>query len=203
MGDLAKMKKIYFITSNDRKVSSLKRLIEHYDIDVEIESYNLGIIEPQADDVTEVSKIKALEAWEKLKFPVIVEDGGFEIEALNGFPGVYTRYILDTIGADGIIDLMRDKKNRKCSWVSCSTFIDENGNMTQFNRRGGQGLIAEEKSIVQSKFSWSEIWNIFYSSKMNKCLCELSKEELSSQWDDENEKSSQALFVEWFKSQYK
>ena len=38
-------------------------------------------------------------AQPSLRKPVVVEDSGFVIDALNGFPGPYIKYALATIGA--------------------------------------------------------------------------------------------------------
>lgn len=81
------MNKIYFITSNKGKLEALQKQFTSKDLKIKIEGANLNIIEPQASNAKEVSKIKAKEAFSILKKPLIVEDGGFEIEALNGFPG--------------------------------------------------------------------------------------------------------------------
>ena len=37
---------------------------------------------------------------------VLVEDAGLFIDALNGFPGVYSSFIFDSIGLDGILRLL-------------------------------------------------------------------------------------------------
>ena len=39
---------------------------------------------------------------------LVVMDSGLFIDELNGFPGVYTKYALDTIGIDSIIQLLDD-----------------------------------------------------------------------------------------------
>jgi XTP/dITP diphosphohydrolase len=94
---------MYFITSNQGKVKSLKKYFELFNHSIDIEQKIMDIPEIQADSVLEVSQAKAKLTFSKLKCPLIVEDGGFCIEALNNFPGVYTRYILDTIGAKGLL----------------------------------------------------------------------------------------------------
>ena len=90
--------KIHFITSNKGKIKSLNSYFQNLGRpDVEIIPTNLNLIEPQADTVAEVSLFKARQAFQQLKEPVLVEDGGFAIEALNGFPGVYTKYANQTL----------------------------------------------------------------------------------------------------------
>jgi XTP/dITP diphosphohydrolase len=47
-----------------------------------------------------------LEAFEKCGLPIIVEDAGLFVEALNGFPGPYSSYVYKTIGNEGLLKLM-------------------------------------------------------------------------------------------------
>ncbi len=45
---------------------------------------------------------KAREAWRTLRQPVIVEETGLELAALNGFPGPLVKWMLEAVGAEGI-----------------------------------------------------------------------------------------------------
>jgi non-canonical purine NTP pyrophosphatase (RdgB/HAM1 family) len=49
--------------------------------------------------------------------PVITARTGISIKSLKGFPGFATRYVLRTIGIEGIITLMKSKKNREIQWL--------------------------------------------------------------------------------------
>ena len=62
--------------------------------------------EIQSDDQAAVSVDKALKYYELLKRPLVVMDSGLFIDELNGFPGVYTKHALDTIGIDRIVQLL-------------------------------------------------------------------------------------------------
>lgn len=134
---MKKSKKLYFVTTNKGKIKSLQEIFISLNIDIEVEGVSLDIVEPQASSVSEVSLNKAKQAFSLLKKALIVEDGGFEIKALNDFPGVYSKYILETIGANGILKLMKGHDNRECRFVSTATYVDTNGKTYQFNRLGG------------------------------------------------------------------
>ena len=58
---------------------------------------------------------------------VYMQDSGFVIEALNGFPGPYTKYVLSTIGVDGLLKLMDGQLNRRCGFAACVGFADARG----------------------------------------------------------------------------
>jgi non-canonical purine NTP pyrophosphatase (RdgB/HAM1 family) len=59
----------------------------------------------------EVISDKAIAAYEKIKKPVLVEDVSFEIKALNGLPGPFVKYFLETIGTEGIVEMVGHHKS--------------------------------------------------------------------------------------------
>ncbi len=197
------MDKINFITSNQGKVKSLENSLKVNNIDVRVYAQNLDIMEPQFDTVHEVSKFKALKAFDILQEPVLVEDGGFCISELHGFPGVYTKYILKTLGIDGIIKLLQGVKNRSAQFVSVATFIDNDGTVFQFEREGGTFEISEKKVDKQSPFAWSELWKIIYLKEYDKNLCELSEQEVTEYYSKIGAKGSIQKFVKWYANEYK
>ena len=197
------MNKINFITSNKGKIKSLENSLKVNNLDVQICAQNLDIMEPQFDTVQEVSKYKALKAFEILKEPVLVEDGGFSVFELKGFPGVYTKYVLKTLGVDGILKLMQGVSNRAAKFVSVATFVNEDGTLFQFEREGGEFEISKEKVDIQSPYAWSELWKIIYLKEYNKNLCELSEQEVSEYYGRAGANGSIQKFVNWYINEYK
>ena len=194
------MNKINFITSNQRKIKSLENSLKANRLDVVVRAQNLDIMEPQFDTVQDVSRFKALKAFDILKEPVLVEDGGLSIEALNGFPGVYTKYILKTLGADGILKLMDGIENRFARFISVATFIHESGEIFQFERDDNGFEISRTKVNIQSPYAWSEFWQIIYLKEYGKTLCELSQEEVSDFYEQTGTTGSIQKFVQWYKT---
>lgn len=135
--------------------------------------------------------------------PEHYEDGGFSVFELNGFPGVYTKYVLKTLGADGILKLMDGVKNRIAKFISVATFVDKNGNIFQFEREGGEFEISKEKIDIQSPFAWSELWKIIYLKEYDKNLCELSEQEVSEYYGRIGANGSIQKFVKWYTNEYK
>lgn len=197
---------INFVTSNSAKVYTLRKLLEHNRLNIQVQQLALNIIEPQANSVNEVSKSKALQAFNLIKQPVVVEDGGFYIQALNNFPGVYVRYILDTIGVDGIIKLMNGIENRQARFCSCVTFIDSAGHLLQFEddiTEENYGYIAEKKSTAICPHAWSDLWFIYQSKKNGKTWSEVSEERMNElEAKGTNGRSSIGNFVEWLKQRH-
>ncbi len=82
---------IYFATTNKGKVQLLQRELSEYNILVIQESIDL--IEPRCDDVQEVACSKIRQAYTQIQKPTIVMDAGFYIDALNGFPKTFVKFI--------------------------------------------------------------------------------------------------------------
>ena len=105
------MKTITYVTGHWAKIESAKHALEP--LGFVIDNIKMETPEIQADDVVEVSKNSAKWAAEKLNMPVLKNDSGLFVNALNGFPGVYTRYVEETIGEDGLLKLMDGLEDRK------------------------------------------------------------------------------------------
>lgn len=61
--------------------------------------------ELQADSIEAVARDKAAQARSCAALPVLVEDAGLVIDSLRGFPGPVTRYVLQTLGASGLVNM--------------------------------------------------------------------------------------------------
>lgn len=194
------MREINFITSNKGKVEALKTALLETKLKIDVRIVKLGLVEPQFDQVKEVSRYKAEQAFAQLRRPVLVEDGGFCVEALKGFPGVYTRYVLQTIGAKGILKLLAGETNRRAYFVSCATFVDEDGVLHQFEREGSPEMeIGEEMMDIASPHAWSDLWKIIYLKRYGKYLCQMTGEELAG--FPGKEQGSIPRFVNWLAQQ--
>lgn len=92
---------------------------------LEVTHISLDIPEHRSDDVGEIARGKAQYAYDHLQTPLIVDDTGFSIDALNGFPGPYAAYVLHTIGNPGILKLMDGIQNRGAHFTTAIAFADE------------------------------------------------------------------------------
>ena len=98
---------IWFMTSNEGKVAEAREHFSHFGI--EVKQFEFEATEPQADDLEVVALSKIEQAIPNLPNPndmILVEDAGLFINALDGFPGVYSSYALKTIGCEGILKLL-------------------------------------------------------------------------------------------------
>lgn len=137
----------------------------------------LDLTEPQADTATEVAKAKALQAFEALGQPVLVDDSSFHISVLGGFPGPYIKYMLSTIGLEGIISFMKDKKDRSAYFLSSLVFVDAEGEMHVFEDEPYHGVITDEIDQYDSETAWSELYKIFIPNGSKKVLARMTPED--------------------------
>jgi non-canonical purine NTP pyrophosphatase (RdgB/HAM1 family) len=108
-----------FVTSNENKWREAQRILGR-----ELERAALDLDELQAESVGEVALAKARLAYQRLGRPVIVEDAGFELLALGGFPGPYIKFWEKLGGLESLCraaDGLGDRRVRAvCSLATCS-----------------------------------------------------------------------------------
>lgn len=103
------MAKVWFLTGNSGKVEEAKHHFAEHGHEVEQLIIEENIVEPQADTLQEVATSKINQALKHLPNDtdmLLVEDAGLFIETFGGFPGVYSSYVLKTIGCEGILSLL-------------------------------------------------------------------------------------------------
>lgn len=109
--------KLKVITSNPGKVKEFQRMFA--DTDIEMEHFPHPYDEIQTSELEEVVR-KGLEILrEEGLSDYIIDDSGLFIDALKGFPGVYSAYGQKTIGNEGILTLMEGVENRKATFKCC------------------------------------------------------------------------------------
>jgi XTP/dITP diphosphohydrolase len=107
-----------FVTSNKGKFAEARGIFG------DLEQKDIGYTEIQADTLEEVAIFGMKEVATRLVGPVMLEDAGLFIEALQGFPGVYSAYVQKTIGNDGILRLMEGVENRKAFFKSVVVYAE-------------------------------------------------------------------------------
>jgi len=115
---------IFFVTNNVHKFNEARRILAQYEIAVAM--LRVKTPEIQDDDIESIARRSALEASHRTGLPVIVEDAGLFVDALNGFPGPYSNYVYRTIGKEGILKLLKDCENRKAKFKSAVAFSSPN-----------------------------------------------------------------------------
>ena len=107
---------IFFATNNINKFNEARKVLAEYKMAVCM--LRVKTLEIQSESLEEIAKTSALEAFKHCNLPIIVEDAGLFIGALDGFPGPYAAYVYKTIGNRGLLHLMENVENRKAEFQS-------------------------------------------------------------------------------------
>ena len=79
----------YFVTSNIHKFQEARRLLAEHKIATAM--LRVEAVEIQDDSLENIAKYSALDAVKNCGLPIFVEDAGLFVEALDGFPGPYSK----------------------------------------------------------------------------------------------------------------
>jgi len=116
--------KIVFVTGNKGKFIEIKEILEPFGFEVLQEKTDFPEI--QADELEPIAKASAKSAADFFKIPVIVDDSGLFIEALNGFPGPYSRFVEDKLGNQKVLKLMKGETNRNAYFKTVIAYCEPN-----------------------------------------------------------------------------
>ncbi|MBM3232904.1 non-canonical purine NTP pyrophosphatase [Candidatus Pacearchaeota archaeon] len=94
-----------FITGNKNKFLEVKEIIG------DVEQLEMDLPELQSLDSREIITAKLKEALKHHKGPCIVEDTSLSLFALNGFPGPFIKWFMESLGLEGISSLVSRLQN--------------------------------------------------------------------------------------------
>jgi len=183
-------KLIFFVTENIHKFDEARKILAEHGIAGAM--LKIKTSEIQDDDIEKIAEKSALDAASKSNLPIIVEDAGLFVEALKGFPGPYSSYVYRTIGKEGILELLKGRKDRKAQFRSVIAFCDQEKVVKTFQGFVGGNVTEEIKG--SSGFGFDPIFEP--SEQQGKTFGELTIEE-------KNRLSHRACalrkFAEWYK----
>ena len=135
---------IYFITSNNYKFNEIERMFQKEKISYILRQNTIDTIEIQTTSIKEVALFKLNSVKGKLNNSYFIEDAGFFIDIpLNGFPGVYSKFVLNTIGNKGILKLIDNFKNTKAHFEAVIALYFQPMNKTFLFEGAVEGKVSE------------------------------------------------------------
>ena len=129
---------IIFATSNANKLREVRSLLPDDIMVLSLKEINFkDEIEETKSTIEGNSSLKAKTIFDIYKKPVLAEDTGLEVFALNGEPGVRTaRYSGDGANAEKNMNLLlknlKDESDRSAQFKTVATFISANGGIHTF-----------------------------------------------------------------------
>lgn len=126
------MNRIVFATNNENKLREASEILAPLGIEVISQREAGADCNPEENgaDFADNALIKARAVYEIVKCPVIADDSGLCIDALDGRPGVFSaRYAPDEEKCAKILDEMKDVPDEKrTAYFECSiAYLDDNG----------------------------------------------------------------------------
>ena len=161
-----KNKDLYFVSSNPNKFREIEPILRQYGIGSQL--IEMSIQEIQSESVHRIAEAKSTYAFKHLLRPVVIEDDGFYISSLNGFPGQYSSFVYKTLGNQGILKLMLNEVNRRVYFLSVIVYND--GHTLKMFSGKTQGMLSK----VTAEGGWG-FDPIFLPKDTNKTYAELSR----------------------------
>ncbi len=187
------MKKIVFASCNAKKTAEIQRMAPK---NIQIlclkdipEATNLPQAEEDGSTFIENATIKAKYWYEKLNMPILAEDSGIEIDALNGYPGVYTKRCIEkfrpgaNVNEDNpeelypiILEIMKESGNASTTahWISAMAFIDSERTICEEESLDGNMCSCAGKR----KFGFDQYFKPYGSDKTLSELTPTEKDEI-------------------------
>jgi XTP/dITP diphosphohydrolase len=183
---------IFFATNNINKFNEARRVLAEYKIAVGM--LRVKTFEIQSESLEEIAKASAIDAFKKSNLPVITEDAGLFIDALNGFPGPYAAYVYKAIGNKGILKLMENIENRKAKFQSVIAYCASEQKAPLCFKGEALGLITKEERRGNGGFGFDPIFEPLNGG--GKTFAEMTVEE-----KNRYSHRAEALrkFAEWYK----
>ncbi len=135
---------IYFITGNNNKFNEIQILFQKEHLSYELKRNTIKTTEIQASSIKEVAMFKLNSVRGKVNSSFFIEDAGFFVDKpLNGFPGVYSKYVLNTIGNKGILNLIKDYSDTKAHFEAVIALFFQPFNKTLIFEGVVEGKVAK------------------------------------------------------------
>ena len=174
---MSELNTIVLATQNRDKREELQEALSEFT--VKILSLNdfpfIGEIEEVGQTLLENSMIKAKTVHNLTQLPVIADDTGLEVEALNGAPGIYSaRYAgEDVTYEDNVNKLLAEMENiplenRKAQFRTVISFVDKDRELWTEGRIKG---IIGESAKGKNGFGYDPV---FFVPELGKTFSELS-----------------------------
>ena len=103
-----------FVTTNEGKFREVAaRLL---DAGIRISHEDRSYPEIQTDRLEKVVRFAATILDDQIRGDYLIDDSGLAIDALGGFPGVYSSYAYKRLGSAGILKLLAGSRDRSASF---------------------------------------------------------------------------------------
>ncbi len=144
------MDKIILASNNKGKLAEIRQILKtKYEV-LSLKDCGIKIdIEETGNTYEENAKLKAIAVYEIAGIPVISDDSGLSVNALDGEPGIFSaRYAGKEHDDDAnnakLLLRLEDKADRTAAFVCCAVYYDGNRMISAFGKVEGRILYKAE-----------------------------------------------------------
>lgn len=174
--------KINFVTTNKMKFEIAEAYFKKLKGDYELVQYEVETPEIQDLSTIEIAKQSALWIAKETRQACIKMDVGFFINALNGFPGPFVKYVNDWLSQDDVLNLLKDKHDRSAYFEDTMAVAFPDGRSEVFSLKY-YGQLATEIDTTSGKWPMNLL---FIPEGHKKPLGSLSQAAQNKFWGDGN-----------------
>lgn|SRR5690625_992853 len=175
------MEKIMIASRNKGKIKEFTEFFRPYGIEVTslVDFETIPDIEETGESFEENAKIKAEQVADIVRMPVLADDSGLTVDALDGAPGIYSaRYAgegsSDDENNEKLLEALRDvPKEKRTARFVCVLAISTPGEETVYYKGYCEGEIAFEAK-GENGFGYDPV---FIAKGYDRTMAELSSEE--------------------------
>ena len=186
--------KLLVATNNAHKIHEYEEMFTPLGIEV-VSPKSLGINEDPVEDGTtyeenSLIKAKALQKYSKL--PIIADDSGLNVVALNNFPGIFSSRFAKENGGNSVanlklIEMLKPYEDKSAFFTCVITLLNVEDKPVQF--KGICPGYILDKPEGEGGFGYDPI---FFSSKANQCFG-TAKEEVKNKYSHRAEALKQLV----------
>ena len=107
---------VWFLTGNRDKFLEARSILTPFGI--RVQHLRISKVEIQSPRPESIARFALEEALKSQRRPLVVEDSGIFIKPLNGFPGPYSSFVYKSIGLEGILNVLGNRRDRNAYFQS-------------------------------------------------------------------------------------
>lgn len=170
------MKTILFVTSNRGKARSAAMILKCYGY--RVVQVADRIEEPEhTEDPKAIADAKIAAASKNYHQPLMCEDGGFFVNALDGRPGVHVHGYLEEKGITGLLRELEGKRDRRARFRGVLAYLEPGATRPVHFISNVRGRVLSRPRGHLKPHSWSDLHLVFAPDGSKKTLAEMTETE--------------------------
>jgi ribokinase/non-canonical purine NTP pyrophosphatase (RdgB/HAM1 family) len=171
--------RITFVTGNPNKLKEVQQILSRDEADLPFEIVNeaLDLPELQGKDPADIARHKCALAAEQVKGPCFTEDTSLCFNALNGMPGPYIKWFLDSCGHEGLNAMLEGFDDKSAVAQTIVAYTDGPNQHVHVFEGKTDGTIVQPRGSLE--FGWDPIFQPFELGG-HRTYAEMNKDEKNS-----------------------